>query len=496
MSETRGKMKPISFLLMTFTAVFSFGTIINASASIGMAAVPTFLFATIFYFFPFTLMIGEFAAAHGDSESGVYSWIRTALGEKMAFLGSWSYFFVNLFFFTSLLPQTLIYASYTFLGRNIFGGANGTVIISLLSIALFWLATYVSIKGVGWISKVTDLSGIARLLMGIGFIILALAVVFLLGEKPAQHFTTETVVTANMNWNYLTTLAWVLQAVGGAEAVGVYVKDIKGGNKSFLKTIVGAALAIGIIYALGAVAVGMILPAETLQDNYSNALFDAFGILGAHFGISSGIVIRIVGFIMMLSSVGSLVLWTAAPVKILFSEIPEGIFGKWVSKTNEEGNPTNALLLQGAIVTILMIIPALGVGSIDTFLKTLINMTAATSLIPVLFLLLAYIMMRVKLDELPRSFKMGSRKVGIAVGVMLLIFFLFAFIVSILPSPAALMAYFQTGYVAEGAANPLFTLLYNALGVIIFVGFAYVCYANYEKKLGGDFSETVKKMGK
>lgn len=494
MEKTRGKMRPVSFLLMTFTAVFSFGTIINASASIGLLAVPTFLFATFFYFFPFTLMIGEFASANTESESGVYSWIRTSLGEKWAFLGSWSYFFVNLFFFVSLLPQTLIYASYTFLGYNVFGGVNATILISVLSIILFWLATYVSIKGVSWISKVTDLSGIARILMGIGFIILALGVVFIFGEEPAQHLTSES-VTMNMNWNYLTTVAWILQAVGGAEAVGVYVKDIKGGNKSFIKTIVVAALSIGVIYALGAVAVGMILPTETLQGNYSNALFDAFAILGAHYGITTGVT-RTVGFIMLLSSVGSLVLWTAAPAKILFSEIPEGIFGKWISKTNNEGNPTNALLVQAIIVTVLMIIPALGVGSIDTFLKTLINMTAATSLIPVLFLLWAYITMRVKKDDIPRSFKMGNQKTGIIVGSMLLVFFIFAFVVSILPSPFALMDYFKTGFIAEGAANPMFTLLYNALGVIIFVGFAYICYMNYEKKLGGVLDEKIKKMGK
>ncbi|MGB3161486.1 amino acid permease [Carnobacterium sp.] len=494
MNETRGKMRPISFLLMTFTAVFSFGTIINASASIGLLAVPTFLFATIFYFFPFTLMIGEFASANTESESGVYSWIRTSLGEKWAFLGSWSYFFVNLFFFVSLLPQTLIYASYTFLGYNIFGGINATILISVLSIILFWLATYVSIKGVSWISKVTDLSGIARIFMGIGFIILALGVVFIFGEEPAQRLTSES-VTMNMNWNYLTTVAWILQAVGGAEAVGVYVKDIKGGNKSFMKTIVVAALSIGVIYALGAVAVGMILPSETLQGNYSNALFDAFAILGAHYGITVGVT-RTVGFIMLLSSVGSLVLWTAAPAKILFSEIPEGIFGKWISKTNNEGNPTNALLVQAIIVTVLMIVPALGVGSIDTFLKTLINMTAATSLIPVLFLLWAYISMRIKKDDIPRSFKMGNQKTGIVIGSMLLVFFIFAFVVSILPSPFALMDYFKTGFIAEGAANPIFTLLYNALGVIIFVGFAYICYMNYEKKLGGALDEKTKKMGK
>ncbi|NWO12331.1 MAG: amino acid permease [Virgibacillus sp.] len=464
---------------MAFTAVFAFNNIINATASIGLSAVFTFLFATVFYFIPFALMIGEFSSANAESESGVYSWIRTSLGEKWAFLGSWSYFFVNLFYFTALLPQILIYASYTFTGKNVFG-TGATVAISLLSIFLFWLATFVSIKGVSWISKVTDVSGVARILMGIGFIVFALAVVFILGEPSAQEFNRES-VAPSMNWNYFATLAWILQAVGGAEAIGVYVKDIKGGNKTFIRTIIIAAFSIGIMYALGSVAVGLIMPADALQDNYSDALFEAFAILGSHFGIGDGIT-RFVGLIMLLSAVGSLVIWTAAPVKILFSEIPEGIFGKWVAKTNHEGNPTNALTLQAIVVTILLVIPALGIGSVNSLLKTLINMTAATSLIPVLFLLIAYIMFRVKKDNHPRTFKVGTRTTGIVMGVMLLVFFLFAFFVSTFPSPFALMEYFKTGVVAEGSMNPLFSLVYNLLGIVIFIGFALICYKRYEKK--------------
>ncbi|AUJ23876.1 MULTISPECIES: amino acid permease [Virgibacillus] len=479
MTENRKKITATSFLLMAFTAVFAFNNIINATASIGLSAVFTFLFATVFYFIPFALMIGEFSSANAESESGVYSWIRTSLGEKWAFLGSWSYFFVNLFYFTALLPQILIYASYTFTGKNVFG-TGATVAISLLSIFLFWLATFVSIKGVSWISKVTDVSGVARILMGIGFIVFALAVVFILGEPSAQEFNRES-VAPSMNWNYFATLAWILQAVGGAEAIGVYVKDIKGGNKTFIRTIIIAAFSIGIMYALGSVAVGLIMPADALQDNYSDALFEAFAILGSHFGIGDGIT-RFVGLIMLLSAVGSLVIWTAAPVKILFSEIPEGIFGKWVAKTNHEGNPTNALTLQAIVVTILLVIPALGIGSVNSLLKTLINMTAATSLIPVLFLLIAYIMFRVKKDNHPRTFKVGTRTTGIVMGVMLLVFFLFAFFVSTFPSPFALMEYFKTGVVAEGSMNPLFSLVYNLLGIVIFIGFALICYKRYEKK--------------
>ena len=106
--------------------------------------------------------------------------------------------------------------------------------------------------------------------------------------------------------------------------------------------------------------------------------------------------VRLVGIILFVGSLGSLALWTAAPVKVFFSEIPDGVFGKWLVKTNEEGNPTNALLVQGIIVTILVAIPALGIGNMDSFLETLINMTASTSLVPVLFLLIAYIGLRWK----------------------------------------------------------------------------------------------------
>ena len=487
MSEKRGSLSSSSLMLMTFTAVFSFGNIIDSSVNIGLATVPSYLFGTIFYFFPFALMIGEFASANENSESGINSWIKTSLGAKWAFLGSWSYFFVNLFFFTSLLPKTLIYASYAFVGRNVFDGK--TVLISIISIILFWGVTILSTKGVSWISKVTNLSGVARMILGIGFIVLSFGVILFLGESPAQEFTSQA-LTPKFDWKYFMVLAWVLQAVGGSESIGVYIKDVKGGNKAFIKTMLFSTLLVGALYALGAAAVGIIVPAETLHGNFSNGLFDSFRILGSHYGIGN-IITNIVGFIMLLASLGSLVLWTAAPVKVLFSEIPEGIFGKWVAKTDGEGNPVNALYLQAIIVTILLIIPALGIGSVDTLLEILINMTASTSLIPVLFFLVGYIVLRTKKEtSVKRSFKVGSRSFGIGIGVLLLVLFTFVFVISSVPSPSDIMAYLN-GTLAEGSANPIFVLVYNVLGLVIFLGFALICWKKYENKVGKDVANEV-----
>lgn len=486
MSNERRTLSSKALMLMTFTAVFSFGNIIDSSVNIGLATIPSYIFGTIFYFFPFALMIGEFASATGDSESGINSWIKKTLGARWAFLGSWTYFFVNLFFFTSILPKILIYASYTFRGKNVFEGK--TVLISLISIILFWIVTFISTKGVSWISKITNISGIARIILGVGFIVLSFGVILLFGEAPAQEFTAETIVP-KFNWTYFMVLAWILQAVGGAESIGVYIKDVKGGNKTFIRTMLISTGIIGGLYALGSVSVGLIVPSEVLSGNFSNGLFDAFAILGRHYGLGN-IVTNIVGFIMLLASLGSLVLWTAAPAKVLFSEIPEGIFGSWVAKTDDRGNPNNALYLQAIIVTILLIIPALGIGSVDALLEMFINMTASTSLIPVLFFLVGYIVLRTKKDDMKRTFKVGSRTLGIIIGYLLLILFAFVFIISSIPSPADFTAYFN-GTLAEGTTNPIFVVLYNVLGLIIFMGFAEICWRKYEKRVGKSVANEV-----
>ncbi|KAF0499377.1 amino acid permease [Pediococcus acidilactici] len=447
MNNSRERLGPVALMLMTFSAVFAFPSIVNNSIQIGLATIPGYIFGSVFYFFPFILMIAEFASANAENESGIHSWLASVLGERWAFLGAWSYFFVNLFFFCSLLPNTLIYASYSFVGKNVFEGSHGTKVIAIISVILFWIMTWVCIKGVSWISKVTNFAGSARLFMGVAFVILAFIVVFGFGKAPAQDFTLKS-ITPKFNWTFFMTMAWILQAVGGGESIGVYIKDVKGGNKTFVKTMIGATVIVGIMYILGAVAVGLVVPTEVLKGNFSNGIFDIFKILGNYFNIPGGVMVRLVGVILCLVSLGSLALWTAVPVKVFFSEIPEGVFGKWLVRTNEEGNPTNALIVQGIIVTTLLI---------------------------------AYIQLRWKKDDMPRSFKLGHRSFGITVGIFLLLTFIFVFFMSTVPDPHLIMQEIH-GTLPKGTASPIGMLIYNVVGLIVFMGFAWICWYRYERK--------------
>ena len=153
--------------------------------------------------------------------------------------------------------------------------------------------------------------------------------------------------------------------------------------------------------------------------------------------------------------------------RIFFSEIPKGIFGGKLVELNEDGIPWRAAWLQFAIVVPILVIPALGSGNINDLLGIVINMTAATALLPPLLILLAYFVLRRKYDNVAREFRMGSKSFGLAVASFLLVVFAFVFIAGTIPLGQEIWL----------------TLVYNVGGVVVFLGLAILWYERYIKRL-------------
>lgn len=65
-------------------------------------------------------------------------------GRTLGIYYCYTYWFVNLFFFTSLLPRVIAYASYAFLGYEYIMTPVATTIISMV---LFAFSTWVSTNG-------------------------------------------------------------------------------------------------------------------------------------------------------------------------------------------------------------------------------------------------------------------------------------------------------------------------------------------------------------
>lgn len=136
MSDTkRNTIGKFGLLSLTFAAVYSFNNVINNNIELGLASAPMFFLATIFYFIPFCLIIAEFVSLNKNSEAGVYAWVKSSLGGRWAFITAYTYWFVNLFFFTSLLPRVIAYASYAFLGYEYILTPFATTVLSMVLFA-------------------------------------------------------------------------------------------------------------------------------------------------------------------------------------------------------------------------------------------------------------------------------------------------------------------------------------------------------------------------
>ncbi|WP_028866092.1 amino acid permease [Psychromonas aquimarina] len=460
MSTIRGTIGKFALLSMTFAAVYSFNNVINNNIEIGLSSAPMFFIATLIYFIPFCLIIAEFVALNKNSEAGVYAWVKSSLGGRWAFLAAYTYWFVNLFFFTSLLPRVIAYASYAFMGYEYIFTPWATALLSTL---LFAFATYVSTNGAKILGPITSLTSSLMLLLTLSYIVLSGTAV-LGGIQPADPITVEA-VTPTLNWAFFGVTAWIFMAAGGAESVAVYVNDVKGGHKSFVKVIIIAGIFIGALYSISSLLINVFVVREEL--NYTGGSVQVFEGLANYYGLSEIMVNRVVGVVSFTAMFGSLLMWTATPVKIFFSEIPKGIFGEKTVALNKNGVPARAAWAQFFIVIPLLIIPMLGSETAQDLMSTVINMTAAASMLPPLFIMLAYFNLRLKLDHLPRDFKMGSRITGIALVSVLIGIFTIGFLASTFPT----------------GGNIAMILLYNVGGIVVFLGFAWWKYNKYEDSL-------------
>ncbi|MDX7673765.1 amino acid permease [Aeromonas caviae] len=458
----RNTIGKFGLLSLTFAAVFSFNNVINNNIEIGLASAPMFFLATIFYFIPFCLIIAEFVSLNKNSEAGVYAWVKSSLGGRWAFISAYTYWFVNLFFFTSLLPRVIAYASYAFLGYEYILTPVAT---TTLSMVLFAFATYVSTNGAKMLGPITSVTSSLMLLLTLSYILLAGAAL-VGGVQPADPITVEAMVP-DFSWAFLGITTWIFMAAGGAESVAVYVNDVKGGSKSFVKVIIIAGIFIGVLYSIASLLINVFVPSGTLK--YTGGSVQVFEGLAAYFGLPEILMNRFVGLVSFTAMFGSLLMWTATPVKIFFSEIPAGIFGKKTVELNENGVPARAAWIQYLIVLPLMVIPTLGSNTAQDLMNTVINMTAA-SMLPPLFIMLAYLNLRLKLDHLPREFKMGSRTTGIAVVSVLIAIFSVGFLASTFPTGADIMT----------------IVFYNVGGIVIFLGFAWWKYNRYEASLSAE----------
>ena len=461
-ASNRNTIGKFGLLSMTFAAVFSFNNVINNNIQLGVASSPVFLVATIIYFIPFCLIIAEFVSLNRNSEAGVYAWVKSALGGRWAFITAYTYWFVNLFFSPrccrASLPTLLTRSWAMTMCLPADHGDHQHLPVRLLDLHLQQRRKTAGADDLGdlvadaaadvFLHRSGGRGGAGRHRAG----------------RPDQRAGDDAELQLGVPRHYRLDLP----GGGRAESVAVYVNDVKGGSRAFVKVIIVSGLFIGVLYSVSSLLINVFVHRTDLH--FTGGTVQVFEGLSAHFGLPTMLMNRFVGIVSFTAMFGSLLMWTAAPVKIFFTEIPKGIFGEKTIRLNRHGVPTRAAWIQFFIVIPLMLIPTLGSSSVQDLMNTLINMTAAASMLPPLFIMLAYLNLRLKYDRVARDFKMGSRLQGIAIVSVLIAIFTVGFFASTFPTGASIMT----------------IVFYNVGGLVVFLGYAWWKYNRYSKTLNAE----------
>ncbi|AHI53047.1 amino acid permease [Spiroplasma culicicola] len=512
MSSRTKTLTKATIVLMSFGIIFGFRNIINNQVQFGLLAAILFLVGGAIYAIPMVLITSEFGSIKKlkDQESGMGSFCVFTLGQKYGFLASWASYFGNLFFFATIAPFTIIALSFFFTGSNGFDklaevfyndGNNGisqsnatrssAIILALCAILLFWGGTFVSRKGPKWIGTFTNIGGTASLILGVLFIAIALFYTIPFGETI--KFDSSLLDPINNDngfkgdwWSFLSAFPWLIFAFNGIETMSVFVKDTKGGPKAFkIASVIGMSIVIGLM-VVGTVVLSFTIDQETInspQWGLSNSYYYVFPkILGLEIDSVAGkTIIHIVGLITALNGMGSMFFWTAGPAKVFFSEIPENVMGKYISKVDKNGIPVNALFLQAIVVSIILLIVGtttvgeVGGGS-SAFLTKITQATTSLATVQMFFYFGGYIKFRLKNDDEDRGTRFFKNKwPAIIISVITLVLLAIAFFFGTIPSPESWKADW---------VNSLIDFIFIFGGFIFFMGFGmFMWWYNMERKV-------------
>ncbi|MGQ7111763.1 amino acid permease, partial [Escherichia sp. TWPC-MK] len=161
----------------------------------------------------------------------------------------------------------------------------------MLIMVVFAFSTWVSTNGAKMLGPITSVTSTLMLLLTLSYILLA-GTALVGGVQPADPITVDAMIP-NFNWAFLGVTTWIFMAAGGAESVAVYVNDVKGGSKSFVKVIILAGIFIGVLYSVSSVLINVFVSSKELK--FTGGSVQVFHGMAAYFGLPEALMNRFVG---------------------------------------------------------------------------------------------------------------------------------------------------------------------------------------------------------
>jgi amino acid transporter len=366
-------------VLLFVVAVFNLNVVPSIAAN-GGVTVWLWIISLLLFFWPQGIAVIELAHRY-PGEGGVYLWAKEVFGDFHGFLSGWCYWTNNMLY----VPTVMLYfvgVSVYVLGPGHQGLADNKIFASIASLALLALLTIFNILGLGVGKWINNLGAIGTFI--------AAAVLIGLGVVIWSRFgTTITAadfkVPANPKF-VLNSFGVICFGLVGLELASVMGDEIKDPQRTLPGAVALGGVLSGALY-IGATLTLLIAVGKNV--NVLQGVVQALTHMAAQVGLNWLTLPFAVMLSLSIAGIGSA--WMGGSARIPFVAGLDSYMPSWLGNIHPRySTPYAALILQGIVSAVLVILNFAGAGVQETFQK-LLSLAVVLQLIPFLYMFAALV---------------------------------------------------------------------------------------------------------
>ncbi|MDP1602581.1 MAG: APC family permease [Legionella sp.] len=338
------KISVLALVLLITGAIDSIRNL-PGTALFGSSLIFFFIFSAIVFLIPVALVSAELSASWPEEEGGVYSWVKHAFGENIAFFTIWLQWINTMVWYPTILSfiaGTLAHLIDPSLAQNKY------YLIAII-LGTFWSLTILGLSGIRASAAFASVCAIVGMILPMGFIIV-LAIIWLIQGNPiAIDLSLKSLIPHWHDSQSWVSLTAIMTSFLGMELAAVHVRNVRSPQHNFPRAMFFSVLLILTTMILGSLAIAFVLPHDKI--NLVDGVMQAFDNFFEAYHLTK--LMPIIVVLLLLGSVGSMINWIISPAKGLLLAADSGFLPHWLYRLNRHGVASRILLLQAILVTLL-----------------------------------------------------------------------------------------------------------------------------------------------
>ena len=372
---------------------------VTPTAAIGNSQYFWWLFLIIAFCVPYGMISAELGTTY-QSEGGMYDWVKRAFGAKWASRVAWNYWINFPLWIASLaVAVTDVIAGIFNLELNIW-------VLLILQLGYTWLVSFLGTQRIGESKWIVNIGTFFKILFMVSLGLLGIYCFIKTGES-ANPIESAIDLLPSMDLLSLSFLSVIIFNFLGFEVVATFADDMENPSKEIPKALIYGGLLMAIFYILPATGVNI---AMSLEQAEAAGITDSFSILLSNLGVNADLIRAIViavGLMFIYTMVANIVSWSFGVNSVAKYSADDGGLPKVFSKTNKQGVPYMASIMNGVVATVIVVI-GLILGQVSetasNLFWTFFSLSLVTLLTSYIPLFLAFIKLR-KTDKTKRVYK-------------------------------------------------------------------------------------------